>query len=230
MPAESDEEDRGGRPHRRTRRAGRPNEKVIAAGMVVEASLKLIDRDGLDRFSVHGVARDLGVTAPSIYYHFGNQAALLASVVRHILHEVPLHTDDDDWENVVVRASIATRRAILRHPNAAPLLLRFLPRHFQLRSYDRAAQVCPLPVQWHARAIEGVEQLTLAASLLAAASVAAHRPLSPEFDSGRYPSLSRALSVNCLTAEQRLEANLRAFMKSLRAEVVESVATIGPAA
>lgn len=91
---------------------------------IVGAALAIIDRQGLDGFSMREVARELGVFPTSIYWHFkAGKNELLAAVASLALDGVTpaLHLDDDwrEWLKLLFRRY---RKALSRHPNVAPLL------------------------------------------------------------------------------------------------------------
>ena len=65
----------------------RPSSPLISHDAVVEASLRIIDRGGLDAFSLPRLARELGVQTPSLYYHFRDRADILRTVARAIVLE-----------------------------------------------------------------------------------------------------------------------------------------------
>lgn len=47
---------------------------------ILDASLKVIDRDGLKRFTMKNVAQEIGVTDAALYKHFPDKGAILASI------------------------------------------------------------------------------------------------------------------------------------------------------
>ena len=53
----------------------RPSKPLIRRDAVVEASLRIIDTEGLDAFSLPRLARELNVQAPSLYHHFESGGA-----------------------------------------------------------------------------------------------------------------------------------------------------------
>src|ERR1700759_527154 len=63
----------------------RPASPLISHDAVVEASLLIIDREGLDAFSLPRLARELNVAAPSLYHHFADRADILRTVARAIV-------------------------------------------------------------------------------------------------------------------------------------------------
>ncbi|MFC4295874.1 TetR/AcrR family transcriptional regulator [Novosphingobium tardum] len=178
-------------------RAGRPATPLITRQTASDAALKLIDRHGLDGLSLQGVARELGVSAPSLYHHFKDKEEILTEVVRRMLEEIGAEQDtwSDDWETRTIELSLATRRVMLRHPNGAPLALRFFPRKLMLPAYERSLIDCPYSPEAQAVILEAVEKFTYGTSLFAAAAEAHHVPAMPTVDAGRFPRLAHALKV-----------------------------------
>lgn len=198
---------------------GRPNRSRISRESATRIALEIIDADGLEALSLETVARRLGVKAPSLYYHFRDKAELLAEVARFVLLDLGLEggLPPEPWEEAMVRVCIATRRTLLRHPNAAPLLLKFFPRHIMLGGYDRWVASCPYPRETHMTLLEGTEKLTYASALFAAAAQARGMPAMPEVDRARFPHLARAMDANPHDAEALFEATIRTYLAGFRA-------------
>lgn len=174
---------------------GRPLKPLITKEAAVAAAIDLVDKEGLDALSVQAVARAMQVTAPSLYYHFKDKDELLQLVARALLREVGEQSHGaTEWEVHAVELAVATRRVILRHCNAAPLMLRFFPRSLMLGAYETTLRECPYPPRTHAAILESIEKLTYGASLFAAAAEAHHSPAMPTFDAARYPLLAAALA------------------------------------
>jgi TetR/AcrR family tetracycline transcriptional repressor len=181
----------------RVPRAGRPATALITRQAASLAALRLIDLHGLDGLSLQAVARELGVSAPSLYHHFKDKEEILTEVARRMMEEIGAEQEEwsDDWETRTIELSMATRRVALRHPHAAPLALRFFPRKLILPAYERTLIDCPYPPETHAVILEAVEKFTYGASLFAAAAEAHHVPAMPEIDPARFPKLAHALQV-----------------------------------
>ncbi len=174
---------------------GRPLKPLITKEAAITAAIDLVDREGLDGLSVQAVARVMNVTAPSLYYHFKDKDELLQLVARALLREVGQQSHETtDWEERAVELAVATRRVILRHCHAAPLMLRFFPRNLMLGAYETTLRDCPYPPHTHAAILESIEKLTYGASLFAAAAEAYHNPTMPMFEATRYPLLADALA------------------------------------
>ena len=203
----------------RVPRAGRPTTALITCETATEAALTLIDRNGLEALSVQSVAQVLGVSAPSLYYHFRNKEELLAQIARALLVEVGHEKEhwSSDWDERMIELSLATRRVMMRHPNAAPLALRFFPRQVMLQAYENAMVDCPYPVEARMVVNELIEHVTYGASFFAAAAEAHHIPAMPSIDPERFPNLALAMETGPQDAETRFVEGLRTLLAGLRA-------------
>lgn len=203
---------------RRVPRAGRPSSPLITREAAAGAALRLIDAKGLDALSLQAVAKELGVSAPSLYHHFRDKEELLAEVARSLLSEVGHEQEEwsTDWETRMVELSCATRRVALRHPNAAPLSLRFFPRRLMLPAYEAGLRDCPYPLATHMIVHEVIEKFTYGSSLFAAAAETHHIPAMPEVDSAHFPRLAEALEL-APSDEEIFKEGLQVLLAGLRA-------------
>lgn len=191
----------------------RPSKPLISRETAAKAALDVIDEVGLDRLSLDRVAKKLRVQPPSLYHHFSDKAELMAEVARLILTDLPdLKAHGATYEERLVALCVATRRSLLRHPNAAVLLLQFFPRHLLLSAYERAATEDPYPPEFHMAVIEGTEKLTFGSALFAAAAQAQGVKPFPPFDADKYPAVARAVASNPYDDERLFEATLRIFL------------------
>lgn len=198
----------------------RPSKAIITRERAAKAALAEIDEHGLDGFGLGSVAARLGVRAPSLYHHFQNKEELLAEVSRLLLVEgkLPDPVPGLDWREEVVRISCASRRAILKHPKSAALLLRFFPRMMLMGAYERWTHVYSLngvPLEWRVLVLEGAEMLTFGSALFGAAARATGNELFPVGDPARYPYLTEARDANQLDDEDIFIACLRGFLNGL---------------
>lgn len=199
---------------------GRPPRPIISRNLAAKAALAEIDNLGLEGFGLSDVAARLGVKTPSLYHHFKNKDELLGEVARLLLIEAPLPEPVAglDWREEVVRIARASRRAVLRHPNSAALLLRFFPRRMLIGAYERWAAIFALngvPVEWRVLVLEGADKLTFGSALFGAASRATQTDSDPEIEPGRYPYFTQALEANTLDDEETFVVCLRAFLHGL---------------
>ena len=198
----------------------RPAKAIITRERAAKAALAEIEAHGLHGFGLAHVAARLGVKAPSLYHHFSNKDELLAETARLLLVEgrLPEPIAGLDWREEVVRISCASRRAVLRHPKAAALLLRYFPRHVLMGAYERWAHVYALndvPARWRVIALEGAEKLTFGSALFAAAAQTQGIEPFPVGDPARFPNLTEAYKANELDEEEIFVACLWAFLNGL---------------
>ena len=198
----------------------RPAKAIITRERAAKAALAEIEAHGLHGFGLAHVATRLGVKAPSLYHHFKNKDELLAETARLLLVEgrLPEPIAGLDWREEVVRISCASRRAVLRHPKAAALLLRYFPRQVLMGAYERWAHVYALndvPAEWRVIVLEGAEKLTFGSALFAAAAQTAGVEPFRVGDPTRFPYLAEAHNANILDDESVFVACLRAFLHGL---------------
>ena len=82
---------------------------------ILDAAIALIDRDGLEAFSLRKLAADLGVTTPALYTHVRNREELLVLVFDAVVSMMDLpDPDSTDWAGdlrVIARSWRATMQA-----------------------------------------------------------------------------------------------------------------------
>ena len=90
---------------------------------VARAGLRVLDEAGLDGLTVRRLARELGVQAPALYWHFKNKQALLdemaAMVFADAVRESDLRTNDAAWFDWAVEFGKWLRRVLLRYRDGA---------------------------------------------------------------------------------------------------------------
>lgn len=195
---------------------GRPAKPLISRDRAARAALSVIDVHGLEALSLELVAQRMGVRAPSLYYHFKHKAELLSEIARLLLLDVQVpEAKGVEWKQALLNLSIATRRSILQHPNAAPLLLQFFPRHLLLAAYDRWIATCDLPADKHMVLIEGLEKITMGSALFEASCRSRSMAPMPQFDREKLPNLAGAVRANGLDDEALFVATMSAFLEGL---------------
>lgn len=195
----------------------RPHQPRITREMATRAALDIIDRGGLDHFSLTLVSRSLGVKSPSLYHHFRDKSELLAEIPRHILRTINFRPGaGDSWEERTLRLCVEARRGLLEHPHAAPLILQFFPRHSLLTAYEQAIKDYPEASEDRLGILDGIEKLTFGSALFEAASRARGIPSMPAVDAGRFPHLARAIARESTDSEATFVAAMRIFLAGVR--------------
>jgi len=197
---------------------GRPSKPLITKERAAKAALEIIDEEGLDALSLHGVAKKLNVKAPSLYYHFKNKSELLSSVARAILADpLPKRVtrQRNDWKEAMVDLCVWARKSLMKHPNAAPLLLEIYPERVMLSTYEHWNSRYEVPAEDKMVIMEGLEKMTFGSALLGAMSRAQGiDPFPPDLDAERYPYLSEAIKANKRSDAKVFEEAIRRFLAS----------------
>lgn len=206
----------------------RPSKPLIHRHAAVEASLRIIDTEGLAAFSLPRLARELNVRAPSLYHHFEDKAAILKAVAREIMLEVrfPDPNSVPNWIEWQVALSLAARESILRHRNAAPVLLEYMPRDVLIAAYNRSAAMLidvGVPLQQVVVIIDGLDKLTISAAVNEAMRNGDDRgELFGHTEWTTQPELSKALAANRRSTAGVFAEAIRSFLRGAAPETSKS--------
>lgn len=198
----------------------RPSKPLISRSSAAQAALDVIDELGLDALSLGLVAKKLGVRPPSLYHHFQDKSELLEEVARIMLVKLPTVTPtSESFEERIIARCVATRRSLMQHPNAAPLILRYFPRYLFLAAYDRAASEEPYPTEVQMAVIDATERYTYGTALFEASARARGVDSMPAVDGEKYPHLAKAIADNPFDDEQLFVETLRMFLAGVQARL-----------
>ncbi|EFH85188.1 TetR/AcrR family transcriptional regulator [Ktedonobacter racemifer] len=90
---------------------------------VLEAALQLIERDGLEGFSMRKLGAMLGVEAMSLYNHVENKRALFDGVIELLIVQAPYPEQPDATPREELWVFAHAFRDVLRaHPRTLPLV------------------------------------------------------------------------------------------------------------
>lgn len=195
----------------------RPSTPLISRELAATAALEVIDEMGVSGCSLDRVAKKLNVRSPSLYHYFRDKDELLEEVVRLLFSNLPsLEDGGDSYEERMITLCLNARRALIRHPNAAVLVLQHFPRKLMLEAYDESARTNPYPASFHLAVIEVTEKLTFGTALFEATAKVRGERGFPDFNKERFSHLSLALSETaCEDEEQLLAETLRIFFVGL---------------
>ncbi len=107
-------------PRARRRATSRP---PLDRDRVVAAALEIIDAEGVDALSIRRLAAALGTSPMAVYWHVQDKAALLDLVGEAVLDTIDVPAIDGDWQEQLRTVHRAMLDTVLRHPNAAELLI-----------------------------------------------------------------------------------------------------------
>ena len=197
---------------------GRPRTPLLSHERVVDTAFAIIDASGLDTLALERLADELGVKAPSLYYHFRDKAEILAEVARQVLLEAPIppSREDDPGPSGSCRSACRRGRSSeapqRRYP--APRVPRPRPARQPLRERRGLPRPQGIPVERHILILEGLETLTISGAVAEAATKApdGSRTISPP--SIRSPSRRspRALDANPGRPDELFRQSVRSFL------------------
>ncbi|MEV6237035.1 TetR family transcriptional regulator [Lentzea sp. NPDC051838] len=104
-------------------RRGRPRTPLLSRESIVEATLKVIDAEGVAAVGMRSVARALGVDPKSLYNHVEGKDGLLDAVTEHVLTTLVLPERTGNTRKDLHAIADSFRDQALKHPQAAPLVL-----------------------------------------------------------------------------------------------------------
>lgn len=101
-----------------TRRAG----PQLSRERIRAAALAIIDTDGLDGLSMRKLGASLGVSAPSLYFHYATKDDLVDEIVGEIVDQVDTTAFAQGWQAGLRTWAQSYRAALAAHPNIVPHL------------------------------------------------------------------------------------------------------------
>jgi TetR/AcrR family tetracycline transcriptional repressor len=109
----------------RKRKAAKPG-GPIERDAVVRAAIRLLDAQGLQGVSTRRLAEQLGISGPSLYWHFENKRELLDHMAEAMLADALPSPDpavaEPDWRKWLTIAARAIRRAMVSHRDGAAVI------------------------------------------------------------------------------------------------------------
>jgi TetR/AcrR family tetracycline transcriptional repressor len=200
----------------------RPPQPLISRAAAVKASIEIIDAEGLDAFSLPRLAKHMGVSTPSLYHHFADRNEIIKAIARHIggvSVTRPRRQPGEDWPEYFVSLGLNFRQAVLRHRNAAPLLIEYLPREALVDTYEDAARYLSasgVPAHLHLRILDGVETLSMGAVLAEVSRRPRDRSAGfPVIELRSHPHLAQALAANESNARELFADRIRGFLRGV---------------
>ncbi|OUZ06768.1 hypothetical protein BHE97_18455 [Aeromicrobium sp. PE09-221] len=106
-------------------RRGRPPRGAaqLSRTVIVEAAIKIIEKDDASGLTMRAVARHIGVDAKSLYNHVADKDALLDAVSEHVLGDLVLPAPSGNPRADLLAFASAFRVQSLNHPRSTALAL-----------------------------------------------------------------------------------------------------------
>jgi AcrR family transcriptional regulator len=196
---------------------GRP--RVINREKVAEVALAILDLDGVDGLSLERIATELGVRGPSLYYYYTDKAEILRAVAMRVLGDLALDREVSDWQKWMIDISMEFYSRVQDHPNAASLLIEYMPASTALRGFGHGARLLAeagIDPTVQILLMEGTQKLVWGFTLQRAIT-ALNASSGGETDAERWPELVAAQRANPWDDEELLEIALRMFIAGVTA-------------
>ncbi|MET9847060.1 TetR/AcrR family transcriptional regulator [Streptomyces ossamyceticus] len=146
----------------RARRGGQPS--GLDRERITETAVRLLDAEGLAKFSMRRLAAELNVTAMSVYWYVETKDDLLELALDRAFGEMalPPADSDEDWRDQLRTLAEQYRALLVRHPWVSPLAGTFLnigPHSLDFSlAVQRVIRRTGLPTHGQAGAIAAVSQ------------------------------------------------------------------------
>jgi TetR/AcrR family tetracycline transcriptional repressor len=119
---------------------------------VVEAALRVVERDGADALTMRRLADELGAAVTAIYWHVGNRDALVDLLVARLLDEMgDVHATGDDPRARIAGLAQELRLRLLARPHLIALADQrgLTPAMFQPVQAALAGELASLGITGH---------------------------------------------------------------------------------
>ncbi|KRG43264.1 TetR family transcriptional regulator [Stenotrophomonas panacihumi] len=94
--------------------------KAIGRDQIVASAFRLLDEAGLEGVSLRKVACQLGIRAPSLYWHFKSKQALVDAMADALIHDVARDVPaGQSWRETLLQLAHEFRRAFKAHRDGA---------------------------------------------------------------------------------------------------------------
>ena len=95
---------------------------TLSREAIIDGAIKVIDQKGLEKLSMRGLGKELGVEAMSLYNHVKNKSELFDGVQERLLEQLELPTEETlSWQDLVRTIALNFRDLLKAHPGAVPL-------------------------------------------------------------------------------------------------------------
>lgn len=115
-------------PWRASRRPSAPPKTPLTREAIVDAALRVLDREGMDGLSMRRVGEELGTGAASLYWHVRNKEELLQLLFERAMGEIDLPTPDPTrWREQLKDLGRQSRALMRRHRDIGRISLGRVP-------------------------------------------------------------------------------------------------------
>jgi AcrR family transcriptional regulator len=188
---------------------------LLTRQIIIDTAIRIIDAEGLAAFSTRRLARELRINQASLYHHFRSKDEILDGIRFEVLREVRVPGyGQKPWPEWIVAACVATRSALLAHPNIAPLVYREITdiTTFEVRNEGAALLVKQgVPLRLVAALISSFDSLAFGSAVLdptGAGSIPRDK-----VNAAAFPDIAAMLDANPLPGDEMFELQCRTLAK-----------------
>lgn len=105
-----------------TKAAGRTSRPSLTRSSIVAAATDLIEREGIEAFTMRSLGRELGASAMAVYSHFNSRDEILVAVLERLM--ASMDTDPlpgEQWDDTLRRTMTSIYRVEMAHPELASI-------------------------------------------------------------------------------------------------------------
>lgn len=111
-----------------------PSQPGLTRRTLVQAALRVLEREGINGLSMRKVAAELGVKAASLYWHVRNKEELLDLLTDELMADAEAPPREGDWREQLREYCVRYRRHLLGKRDAAKVVAgRLAPGPYLLR-------------------------------------------------------------------------------------------------
>jgi AcrR family transcriptional regulator len=106
----------------------RPTRAPLTREGIVDAALRVLEREGADGLSMRRVAEELGTGPASLYWHVASKEELINLLVDRVASEIEVPPPDPTrWQEQLKEWALQARQVFKRYPGVAGLTLGRVP-------------------------------------------------------------------------------------------------------
>jgi TetR/AcrR family transcriptional regulator, tetracycline repressor protein len=92
------------------------------ASRIIAKATEILDNYGIADLTMRRLARELDVTAGSLYWHFADKQQLLGAVADEVLRPACVPAEATGWQHLITATARRLRDALLSHTDGAELV------------------------------------------------------------------------------------------------------------
>lgn len=100
---------------------------AITKESIIQASLDILNRDGISNLSMRTLAKELNIKAASLYWHIKDKQDLYDLIAEHLNNEIKLPESLDDPKEAIITFSLEIRRVLLKTRDAVDVFAMSFP-------------------------------------------------------------------------------------------------------